>query len=129
MKLKKVKRSLDRRLASGVLVLVSITVPAILLVAKWSTPRSCPLPRKGTPKSPRAAFRSSSSQGEEDTASDEVGAVRRWWAGLFDVETNSGLPLLDSDHRREASSTTAPAARFDSERKRSAGRRVKEHHL
>ena len=125
MKLKKVKRHLHRGLATGSLVLMSMAVPATLLAAKVEHASIVPIASQGNSEiAPWAASLSSSSQGGEDTASDEVGADRRAWAGLFGVETNSELPLLDSDPRRESSSATAPATRFDSERKRSAGRRV-----
>ena len=65
---------------------------------------------------------SSGSQGYEDTFLDHVGADRL--ADLPDVETNAGLPSLDSDRSRESSSTTVSAARFYSERMRSVRRRV-----
>ncbi len=131
MKLKKVKRSLHRSLATGLLVLVSMTVPATLLAAKVehativsvASQTIVSVASQGNSGiAASAASVSSSSQGDEDTVSDQVGTDRL--ADLPDVETNSGLPSLDSDHRRESSSTTASAERFDSERKRSAGRRV-----
>ncbi len=104
MKLKKVKRSLHRSLATGLLVLVSMTVPATLLAVKVEHASIVPVAWQGNSEiAASAASVSSSSQG---------------------VETNSGLPVLDSDHRRESSSTTASAARFDSERNRSARRRA-----
>ena len=123
MKLKKVKRSLHRSLATGLLVLVSMTVPATLLAAKVEHASIVPVAWQGNSEiAASAASLFSSSQGDEDTVSDQVRADR--FADLPDVETNSGLPSLDSDHRRESSSTTASSERFDSERKRSAGRRV-----
>ena len=123
MKLKKVKRSLHRSLATGLLVLVSMTVPATLLAVKVEHASIVPVAWQGNSEiAASAASVSSSSQGDEGTVSDQVRADRL--ADLPDVETNSGLPSLDSDHRRESSSTTASAERFDSERKRWAGRRV-----
>ncbi len=132
MKLKKVKRSLHRSLATGLLVLVSITVPATLLAAPKvehativsvvSQTIVSVASQGNSGIAASAAAVSSSSRGDEEPVSDEVGADRP--ADLFDVETNSGLPVLDSDHARESSSSTASTARFDSERKRTAGRRV-----
>ncbi len=116
MKLKKMKRGLLRGLATGLLVSVSMTLPATPSAAKVEHASIVPAAWQGNSEvAPSAASVSSSSQGDEDTVFDEV---------LFDVETNSGLPSLDSDHRRESSSTTASAARFDSERNRSARRRA-----
>ncbi len=123
MKLKKVKYGLHRRLATGLLVSVSMTLPATPSAAKVEHASIVPVAWQGNSEVARsAASVSSSSKGDEDTVFDEVGTDRP--ADLFDVETNSGLPSLDSDHRRESSSTTASAARFDSERKRPARRRV-----
>ncbi len=126
MKLKKVKYGLHRRLATGLLVSVSMMVPATLLAGPRVEHASIvPIASHGNSEiAPWTVSLSSSSQRDEDTASDEVRADRPAWAGLFDVETNSGLPSLDSDHRRESSSGTASAERFDSERKRLAGKRV-----
>ncbi len=123
MKPKKVKRSLHRGLATGLLVSVSVTLPATLSAAKVEHASIVPVAWQGNSEiAPSAASVSSSSQGDEDTVFDEVGTDRP--ADLFEVETNSGLPSLDSDHRRESSSTTVSAARFYSERKRSVRRRV-----
>ena len=121
MKLKKVKRGLHHGLATGLLVSVSMTVPGALSAAKVEHASIVSVASQGDSEIvPVAASVSSSSQGNEDTVSDD----RRARADLFDVETNSELALLDSDHRRESSLTTAPASRFDSERKRTARRRV-----
>ncbi len=129
MKLKRVKRSLHRSLATGLLVLVSMTVPATLLAAKVehativsvASQTIVSVASQGNSGiAASAASVSSSSQGDEGTVSDQVRADRL--ADLPDVETNSGLPSLDSDHRRESSSTTAFAERL--ERKRPARRRV-----
>ncbi len=123
MKLKKEKRGLHRGLATGLLVLVSMTLPATLSAAKVEHASIVSVASQGNSEIvPSAASVSSSSQGDEDTVFDQVGADRP--ADLFDVETNSGLPVLHSDHTRESSSTTASTARFDSERKHTAGRRV-----
>ena len=125
MNLEKVKLSFHRGLATGLLVLVSMTVPATLLAAKVEHASIASVASQGNSEvASSAASVSSSSRGDEDAASDEVGAGRPAFAGLFDVETNSGLLLLDSAHRRNSSFTTAPAARFDSERRRNAGRRA-----
>ncbi len=104
MKLKKVNRGLHRGLAAGLLISVSMILPATLSAAKEEHASIVSVASQGNSEiAPSAASVSSSAQG---------------------VETNSGLPVLDSDHRRESSSTTASTARFDSERKRTAGRRV-----
>ena len=125
MKLKKVKRSLHRSLATGLLVLVSMTVPATLFAAKVEHASIVSVASHGNSEVVSlAASVSSRSQGDEDAASDQIGANRPAFADLFDVETNSGLALLDSHPRRNSSFGSAPAARFDSERKRSAGRRA-----
>ena len=125
MKLKKVKRSLHRGLATGSLILVSMAVPASLLAAKVEHASIVSVASQGNSEiAPWGAVSLSSSlQGDEEPVFDEVGADRPR-ADLFDVKTNSELPLLGSDPRREASSTSAPAARFESERKRSVGRRA-----
>ena len=122
MKLK-VKRGFHRRLATGLLVSVSMTFPATLSAAKVEHASIVFVASQGNSEiALPAASASSSSQGDEEPVSDQVGADQL--ADLPDVETNSGLPSLDSDHRRESSSITASAARFDSERKRPARRRV-----
>ncbi len=119
MKLKKMKRGLLRGLATGLLVSVSMSLPATLSAAKVEHASIVSVARQGNSEiAPSPASVSSSSHGNENTSSDQVGADRL--ADLPD-ETNPGLPVLDSDHRRESLSTTA---RFDSEMKRSAGRRV-----
>ena len=124
MKIKKVKRGFHRGLATGLLVSVSMTLPATLLAApKVEHASIVSVASQGNSEiAPSAASLPSSSQGDEGSVSAEVGANRR--ADLFDAETNSGLPSLDSDHRRKSSTATASAARFDSERKRPARRRV-----
>ena len=123
MKLEKMKRGLLRGLVTGLLVSVSMTLPATLSAAKVEHASIVSVAWQGNSEvAPSAASVSSSSQGDEDTVFDEVGTDRP--ADLFDVETDSGLPSLDSDHRRESSFTTVSGARFDSERNRSARRRT-----
>ena len=123
MKLKKVKRGLHRRLATGVLVLVTMTVPATLLAAKVEHASIVSVARQGSSEiAPSVASVSASSRGDEEPAAYGVGVDRR--ADLFDLVTNSGLRVVDSDDRRESSSTRVSAARFDSERKRPVRRRV-----
>ena len=125
MNLKKVKRGFHPGLATGLLVLVSMTFPATLLAAKVEHASIVSLASQGNYEiAPAATSVSSSSQGVEGSVSANVGSNRPAFADLFDVETNSGLSSLDSGHRRESSFATAPAARFDAERKRTAGRRV-----
>ena len=123
MKLKKVKRGLHRRLATGVLVLVTMTVPAALLAAKVEHASIVSVARQGNSEiAPSVASVSASSRGDQEPVAYGVVADRR--AEVFDLVTNSGLRVVDSDDRRESSSTTASAARFDSERKRPVRRRV-----
>ncbi len=56
----------------------------------------------------RSPHRGDSNFDEQVPGVDTPVLVDFWadYADLFDVETNSGLPVLDSDHRRESSSTT-----------------------
>ena len=123
MKLKKMKRGLLRGLATGLLVLVSMTLPATLSAAKVEHASIVSVASQGNSEiAPSATSVSSGSQGDEDTFLDHVAADRL--ADLPDVETNAGLPVLDSDRSQESSSTTVSAARFYSERKRSVRRRV-----
>ncbi len=123
MKLEKMKHGLLRGLATGLLVSVSMTLPATLSAAKVEHASIVPVAWQGNSEiAPSGASVSSSSRGDENAVSDQVGADRR--ADLFDLVTNSGLLVVDSDHRRASSSATASAARFDSERKRTAGRRA-----
>ena len=125
MNLKKVKHGFPPGLATGLLVLVSMTVPATLMAAKVEHASITSLASQGSSEIvPSATSVSSTSQGDEGSVSANVGTNRPAFADLFDVETNSGLSSLDSGHRRESSFATAPAARFDAERKRTAGRRV-----
>ena len=122
MKLK-MKRGFHRGLATGFLISVGMTLPATLSAAKVEHATIVSVASQGNSEiAASAASVSFSLQGDEDTVADQVGDDRL--ADLPDVETNSRLPSLDSDHRRQSSPTTAPASRFDSERKRSAERRV-----
>ena len=125
MNLKKVKPSLHRGLATGLLVSMSMTVPTTLFAAKLEHASLVSVASQGNSDvALSAASLSSSSPSDEDAASDEVGANRPSFADHLNVETTSGLPQLDSTHRRNSSFATAPAARFDLERRRSAGRRA-----
>ncbi len=123
MKLKKTKRGLLRGLATGLLVSVSMTLPATLSAAKVEHASIVSVARQGNSEiAPSAASVSVSSRGDEEPVAYGVVADRH--AEVFDLVTNSGLRVVDSDQRRESSSTTASAARFDSERKRTARSRV-----
>ena len=125
MKLKKVKPGLHRGLATGVLVLVSMSLPATLSAVKVEHASIVSVASRGNFEiASSAAFLPSSSRRDEGSVADEVGSTRRAGSDRVDVETNSGLPSLDSEDRQEASFSTGSAARFDSERKRTAGRRV-----
>ena len=125
MKLTRVKPGLHRGLATGLLVLVSMTLPATLLAVKVEHASIVSVASRGNSEiASSAAFLPSSSRRDEGSVSDEVGVTRRAGSDLVDVENNSGLPSLDSEDRQEASFSTASAARFDFERKRPVGRRV-----
>ena len=120
MKLK-TKYGFHRGLATGVLMLVSMSLPATLSAAKVEHASIVSIALQGNSEiAPSAA--SGSSRGDKEPVFEEVGADRR--VDLFDLVTNSGLLVVDSDHRRASSSAAASAARFDSERKRPLRRRV-----
>lgn len=124
MKLK-MKRGFHRGLATGFLISVSMTLPATLSAAKVEHASIVSVASQGNSEIvPSVASVSASSRGDEEPASYGVGVDRR--ADLFGLVTNSGLRVVDSDHRRESSSSTASATRFDSERKHTARRRAAE---
>ena len=125
MKLTRVKLGLHRGLATSVLVLVSMSLPATLSAVKVEHASIVSVASRGNfGIGPSATFLPSSSRRDEGSVADEVGANRRAGADLVDVENNSGLSAIDSEDRQEASFSTASAARFDSERKHTAGRRL-----